>query len=780
MTAVQAFTTTGLIGIEVELSIPEYDLQEYLGVDNVGYNHEVYDRFVIKHDGSCGSEIVTPPIPAAYKGPEYDTLAGMLRLVNERGRSTNDNCSVHVHVGVEVNKPDNVEAQLFRLWRLYDYYRRDAVNDWCGPKRDPERSDHAQRYCGRFLASHGRKYGQINATQLWRHLDPYAGDGMSTVEFRQMHASTDIDRIWQWATFCYLLVNASRRPSIMRDLAPFAATDEMRSLMLPRRPRPKQKAATPNALVTGVRVGAAASGAAEAEPVTASRGYGDVRYSDIVEWLSGIDWTSTDPADLTNLTTVTTWIRNRYDWSTAAARPYARRFIADIAAIQNVRAESPDPSDPGPWIGVGAGATSYYQIDRWLTDHWIPATSPLDLAYEFGLNHNDATNALTYWLQEQDTLSEGEEHVDEVVAALAAELSGYRPDRGEHRTNAVTHLCDTRGISVPEATALVEAWAETYGGVTDPTAPPDSDRLSDTTVERLMRRLNLNRTTPTSHVVDAIRRRWPTNTDSQIIDYADRWYTRLPWSEARDQLYAARAETWGRAVTRRYLVALYPNLPAHVYDAFADEWLRTNLPPEQPREIEDIVNDADLNYYSDTDDVIETVQYARGGTEEHAADLVQMWADRMDPGRAYEYLDDHPAPPALSSHTNDRIAHYHGTLRDAYPSMSGTRCDFLARRYEEAINGPIPEPPADPGPSVNTPYRLLNDGTVTISPIGSDGRPNPSYARYVGFATGANSLHTSFTNTSFTLADAQAAVDNLRHAFVDDPLIYTEDEDVDW
>lgn len=254
--------TTGNIGIEVEFPWPESALSNMFADHGMnfaatGYNHDVFSRIAIKHDGSCGvdpygdgaacdgSELVSPILSvydlaldqgvagdygqAIRMTTNLDTEIADISGVDSAGNAEHyDRCGIHVHVGIKDRAAENIGSttnrrRLDRLWQAYAG-RRVEINRFCGVMRDPNISSHARRYCSEQLAL-SSKYGQINAS-------PVIEGRMNTVEFRQLgvtatrqdwndtlgmmtfgepkfHSWGDIV---EWALFVDLLTEAAARP----------------------------------------------------------------------------------------------------------------------------------------------------------------------------------------------------------------------------------------------------------------------------------------------------------------------------------------------------------------------------------------------------------------------------------------------------------------------------------------------------------------------------------------------------------------------------------------
>jgi putative amidoligase enzyme len=185
----------------------------------------------LHEDGSCGEEIVTPPLSGDYISRCIQDLGQAFAKGNAQIR---DNCGLHVHVDAkDVTWPDmykllrvysKIEPVLYALGgqnRLVNSYSKQCGHLWEAALRDPDPKDAILRSA--YSATDGRVYkksynpGKKDGDR-YRGLNicPWIAGRSSknvksdtTVEFRLHRNTSDPVRVANWAMLCARIVDWS-------------------------------------------------------------------------------------------------------------------------------------------------------------------------------------------------------------------------------------------------------------------------------------------------------------------------------------------------------------------------------------------------------------------------------------------------------------------------------------------------------------------------------------------------------------------------------------------
>jgi len=187
------FENNRRFGIEIEVTdnISRSEIAEALveaGIDarTESYNHTTQSYWKVTTDGSCGYEVVSPPLQG-YEGlEEVETVC---KVLNSIGCKVNKNCGLHIHHDAS----DLNRTMLLNVAMLYAKWEK--VIDAIMP---PSRRGNSNSYCRSFW------YRNINdvveTTYRTRRVDSDYGIGRymkvnleayerhGTVEFRQRYS----------------------------------------------------------------------------------------------------------------------------------------------------------------------------------------------------------------------------------------------------------------------------------------------------------------------------------------------------------------------------------------------------------------------------------------------------------------------------------------------------------------------------------------------------------------------------------------------------------------
>lgn len=213
-TATKKITLT--FGVEIECIVPasrvrtaaaanglRYEYQSYNHTDNREYFKFVTDGSIdddIREGGrNNGIECVSPILNDTPDG--MAKLQNCVKALNDAGASVNRSCGLHVHVGVQ-NLKDN---QIVNIYKNYQKLER-LIDSFMAPSR----REHCQWACSMRTFNFdacttprelsymiGTRYCKVNPESYYRH---------KTVEFRQHQGTTDFKKISMWVSFCTKLV----------------------------------------------------------------------------------------------------------------------------------------------------------------------------------------------------------------------------------------------------------------------------------------------------------------------------------------------------------------------------------------------------------------------------------------------------------------------------------------------------------------------------------------------------------------------------------------------
>lgn len=204
------------MGFEVEIlgtrSQQEFaDALNQAGIETQaeGYNHRTRHYWKLITDGSCGLELVSPPL----EWHQRLILRDAMRILKKAGAQVNETCGFHVHHewpwhGV-LEQADMV-ARLHRLRGLYRQCKpmlqvllspsRWEGNNYCKWESPPDGMGEEDLFNERYVA--------VNYVSLGRQ---------STVEFRQHQGTLNPLKALAWAELTRNMVHAASRPDVLDE-----------------------------------------------------------------------------------------------------------------------------------------------------------------------------------------------------------------------------------------------------------------------------------------------------------------------------------------------------------------------------------------------------------------------------------------------------------------------------------------------------------------------------------------------------------------------------------
>lgn len=216
------FNDQRLFGVEIEFNTVDsvYAIINEAREQNViiyqeGYNHQLRHNWKIVSDGSCGLELVSPPL----HGEEgFRQLKVVCDLLNKYNVKIDKRCGLHVHHDAHdftIQNFQNIFAIYTRYRKAFDSMmpesRRGNNNFYCkdlsfSRNYSSEASEVDQMFKEKeisFLASKwnsGSRYAKVNIQSYYRH---------GTVEFRQHSGTANYEKIMNWIILTQLVVNKS-------------------------------------------------------------------------------------------------------------------------------------------------------------------------------------------------------------------------------------------------------------------------------------------------------------------------------------------------------------------------------------------------------------------------------------------------------------------------------------------------------------------------------------------------------------------------------------------
>ena len=177
------------------------------------YNHTRQGHWKIVRDGSCGWELVSPPLSGVEGLQQVKKVVRALAGV--QGVRVDRNCGLHVHVdgaGLSVNDIRNIINRYSRFESTIDSFmpvsRRANNNQYCRTLTSVMNNSYIRERFNsavnpRQLADYtaGDRYLKVNLLAYLRH---------GTIEFRQHSGSVNASKIINWVKFCVAFVEASR------------------------------------------------------------------------------------------------------------------------------------------------------------------------------------------------------------------------------------------------------------------------------------------------------------------------------------------------------------------------------------------------------------------------------------------------------------------------------------------------------------------------------------------------------------------------------------------
>lgn len=196
-------------GVEIEFTgcsaVAAQEAASALGlrVEPQGYNHNVTGFWKIVPDGSCGLELVSPPL----QGEEgFDQIRKACQALRNAGAIVTVTCGLHVHLDAS----DFRIASIKRAVQLYSL-NQDTINLVIS------RSRRENRYACRWISA---ELAQLNGFTTVRQLrglpnrfktvNLCAYPRYGTIEFRQHQGTHNAEKIIKWIGFCRTIMEAAR------------------------------------------------------------------------------------------------------------------------------------------------------------------------------------------------------------------------------------------------------------------------------------------------------------------------------------------------------------------------------------------------------------------------------------------------------------------------------------------------------------------------------------------------------------------------------------------
>jgi len=176
-------------------------------------------------EGSRGVEIRTAP---AAGNRFLNQLGSVMHAINRANGVVNNTCGLHVHVGLQDIKANNVSATVWKnelgkliyMWSTVEDAFYDLVTDERSRNRYCQRamSNFTYTEALRLYAAQGNYYHVYNATvgYLERYLgfNTQAITKYGTIEFRLHHGSLDRSIVPRWAMLCCAFVENVLKQSV--------------------------------------------------------------------------------------------------------------------------------------------------------------------------------------------------------------------------------------------------------------------------------------------------------------------------------------------------------------------------------------------------------------------------------------------------------------------------------------------------------------------------------------------------------------------------------------
>lgn len=168
------------------------------------YSHTTRTWWKIVPDGSCGLELVSPPLAGSEGFEQIRKACGALR---DGGARVNVNCGLHVHLEAQGITVTDVK----RLVKNY-------TNNQGAVDQILSRSRRGNRFCAAWTAMEltgieacdTMEQVQRAVPNRYKTLNLQCFPRYGTIEFRQHQGTHNAEKIIKWIAFCEAMLNAAR------------------------------------------------------------------------------------------------------------------------------------------------------------------------------------------------------------------------------------------------------------------------------------------------------------------------------------------------------------------------------------------------------------------------------------------------------------------------------------------------------------------------------------------------------------------------------------------
>lgn len=173
---------------------------------------DIVDYWKIIDDCSCGLEIVSPILQG---NPGLEAITKVVNNLQKAGARVDDNCGLHVHIGVGHLSVDHIRNIVKRyannehhIDTIMPFSRRKSKNIFCRSIRskiDTDTLDNAKCVLDLATAQNGDRYYKINLLSFQDY---------GTIEFRQHPGTLDPVEITNWVKFIRSFVTLTNEHTI--------------------------------------------------------------------------------------------------------------------------------------------------------------------------------------------------------------------------------------------------------------------------------------------------------------------------------------------------------------------------------------------------------------------------------------------------------------------------------------------------------------------------------------------------------------------------------------
>ena len=209
-------------GVEIECGVEQGAIRRAADETGVSYQYERYNHtdghsyFKFTTDASVSCPNAIECVSPVLKGKDgRDTLAKMIKTLNQAGAVVNKSCGLHVHIGArDLNNKQycNVFANYYHLETVIDSFmaesRRGNNNFYCQGLRN-----HNFSRCNTISDIQN----ELNADR-YHKVNPMSYNRHRTIEFRQHQGTVNEEKILNWITFCGKLVEWSKKNRLTADV----------------------------------------------------------------------------------------------------------------------------------------------------------------------------------------------------------------------------------------------------------------------------------------------------------------------------------------------------------------------------------------------------------------------------------------------------------------------------------------------------------------------------------------------------------------------------------